>query len=159
MVTATAAEALAQLVASQPPLPLLPTTSQPPPPPPPPPPLPPRRRVRVRIEARINPSHPASASPPNSPPRAAVERELLRYLRHRSIIYTDGPLALVGASPELASAVDALRVVDAEAEGEAPLGTMLLFWQVELRVTAYAVSTEPAAVPPALDGGGDEAEA
>ena len=116
------------------------------------PPSPPPRRVRIRVESRLQSTHPAAAS---LGLRRQVEKQLLALLRDRSWVYSDGDVSLAGASEELLAALETCAVVDAEVEAEAPLGTVLLFWQVELKVTCYAVSCEPAAVPPSL---GDDEE-
>ena len=120
-----------------------------------PPPLPPPpRKVKLRIEARLRASHPAAACPQL---RRDLELQLSSLLRDRSWVYRDQPAVnLSGASADLLSAVEACKVVDTELEAACLPGTVLLFWQVELCVVCYAVSSEPPAVPPSLEDDGEQ---
>jgi hypothetical protein len=128
--------------------------SPPPPPPPPLPPPPPPRKIRLRIEARLRASHPASASPSL---RRDLERQLSLLLRDRSWVYRDcAAVSLSGAPPQLLAALETCAVVDTTVERACPPGTVLLFWQVELRVACYSVSSEPPAVPPSLEDEGGQ---
>ena len=128
--------------------------SPPPPPPPPLPPPPPPRKIRLRIEARLRASHPASASPSL---RRDLERQLSLLLRDRSWVYRDcAAVSLPGAPPQLLAALETCAVVDTAVERACPPGTVLLFWQVELRVACYSVSSEPPAVPPSLEDEGGQ---
>jgi hypothetical protein len=63
---------------------------------------------------------------------AVIASKVSQYLSNRSFIYHDETISIQPEEdPYLASHVDSIRVCDTETDRQAPVGTHLLFWQVD----------------------------
>ena len=100
-------------------------------------------KVPICVEICLTPT--STAAPDD------IKRAVEQYLSTKSLWYREGPIPLPSkeaAEPYLDANVSSLTVTDlgqAISTDSAPLGSMLLFWQVQLTLVVYQLNEEEVA--------------